>query len=588
MIATAVGQDRAGRASCSPTSTPRSPPASRRSPTPAPTGQYFAMADGWKEGSTVSIRMFGQGALVSAASPIAARPARTPGPARSTRSGASAQTDVEGLTGAQGRGRALLLQRLRRRPTSSPTAWPATRSGSRCRSSRRTGAQAARRHLDVRRPAVLPAVHRRARRRRTRADARDRPPRPGRRGASARRASGLRPRGRSGSRSRSRSRSLAVLVLAAVHLTQGTLDGRRRSTCSRLAAGGDDAGRRPGARRLPAAPAAGRGRRRRRARRRRRRAAVAGPQPARLAGHARRQRRRVPRRRRRRRVRASRCRSLPAGGLAFVGGLAAAGAGARAVGRRRGRADPADPRRHRRSRWRSSSLTIAAAAPVRAGDDRPVRLGQRLARAERPATASPSWRPVVAVGVAGLRRCSAAGSTSSRSATTPRPVLGVDVRRTRLVVVLLAVLLSRRRGHARRPDRLRRPVRAGHRPAARPASCRACSGTALLLPLAGARRRAHRARRRRAAARRPRRPGRRGRADRRGHHDLRRRPAGLAGPPATATPARPGSRRPRGRRALRYPRVLRRRPRHVARCVAGCAVASGCSPATPGCSPATS
>jgi iron complex transport system substrate-binding protein len=28
-------------------------------------GQYFAMADGWKEGSSVSIRMFGQGALVS-------------------------------------------------------------------------------------------------------------------------------------------------------------------------------------------------------------------------------------------------------------------------------------------------------------------------------------------------------------------------------------------------------------------------------------------------------------------------------------------------------------------------------------------
>jgi ferric hydroxamate transport system substrate-binding protein len=29
------------------------------------TGQYYAMADGWMEGSTVSIRMFGQGALVS-------------------------------------------------------------------------------------------------------------------------------------------------------------------------------------------------------------------------------------------------------------------------------------------------------------------------------------------------------------------------------------------------------------------------------------------------------------------------------------------------------------------------------------------
>ncbi len=28
-------------------------------------GQQFAIADGWKEGSTVSIRMFGQGALVS-------------------------------------------------------------------------------------------------------------------------------------------------------------------------------------------------------------------------------------------------------------------------------------------------------------------------------------------------------------------------------------------------------------------------------------------------------------------------------------------------------------------------------------------
>ena len=32
-------------------------------------GRPFAMADGWKEGSTVSIRMFGQGALVSADRP---------------------------------------------------------------------------------------------------------------------------------------------------------------------------------------------------------------------------------------------------------------------------------------------------------------------------------------------------------------------------------------------------------------------------------------------------------------------------------------------------------------------------------------
>ena len=129
-----------------------------------------------------------------------------------------------------------------------------------------------------------------------------------------------------------------------------------------------------------------------------------------------------------------------------------------------------------RSRSRSRRSPRAAAA-VRAGDGRAVRLGQRLARAERPATAvaqigagrrwsaSPAWC------------CWPAGSTSSPSATTPPRCSASTSARTRLAVVLLAVLLSAAAVTLAGPIGFVGLCAPVDRPAARGRACPGCSGT---------------------------------------------------------------------------------------------------------------
>ena len=136
----------------------------------------------------------------------------------------------------------------------------------------------------------------------------------------------------------------------------------------------------------------------------------------------------------------SRCRSRSNGALAFVGGLAAS---ALVLAIARGGAE--GPTRlvlaGSATMLALSSLTILSHAPVRAGDHGDVRVGRGLDRAVRYGQGHPGGTG----GAAGRGRPSCSGraaSTCSRWATTPRPVLGLDVRRTRVVSVLLAVLLG--------------------------------------------------------------------------------------------------------------------------------------------------
>ena len=129
------------------------------------------------------------------------------------------------------------------------------------------------------------------------------------------------------------------------------------------------------------------------------------------------------------------------GGLAFVGGLAAAGAGAGRRARRR-RAGPT------RLVLAGSATMLALAvadhpahAAVRAGHHGAVRVGRGLDRAVRHRGGDPG----------GARWCGRRAACSCCSARRldvlalgddTAAVLGLDVRRTRVVAVLLAVLLA--------------------------------------------------------------------------------------------------------------------------------------------------
>ncbi|MDG4825945.1 iron-siderophore ABC transporter substrate-binding protein [Asanoa sp. WMMD1127] len=98
MIATAVGKQTEGEKLLSDLDARI---ASAKTELGAATGKQFAMADGWKEGSTVSIRMFGQGALVSdLATAIGLQNAWT---AAGDPQWGLGQTDVEGMKALDGK-----------------------------------------------------------------------------------------------------------------------------------------------------------------------------------------------------------------------------------------------------------------------------------------------------------------------------------------------------------------------------------------------------------------------------------------------------------------------------------------------------
>ena len=517
-------------------------------------GKYFAMADGWKEGSTVNIRMFGQGALVSQVGDRAGAEERVDGEV--DRQWGLGQTDVEGLTALKEDDLRFFYNASDGTDVFSRGPGAATPSGSRCRSSRqKQGAQAARRHLDLRRAEVLHAVHRRARR-----DVRGLMPAtttvPGpARTAPARAVAARAP---AADHRRVRRRGAGGPGRRAVHLTQGT-SSIGALDLLRLAFGGDDAetARVLVASRLP-----------------RLLAAVTVGVALGVAGAALQSFARNP-------LASPDTLAVNAGAYLAVVGVAAFGVslpvlpaggarvprragrrrpGPRAVGRRRGRADPADPRRHRR-RAGARLADHRAPAAVRAEHGRPVRLGQRLAGAGRPATASPSSRR-------SSRSASAAPGRLGAPAGHPRPRRRHrhGARRPRAdgpgsAVMLLAVLLSAAAVTLAGPIgfvglcapvivRLLARRRARH--AAGTARCCRCPGIAGVVVAA---------RLRRAAARRAGRPGGRRHPGRRGHHAVRRGRAGVAGPPPPRRRPDPAAAdRAAGRPA--YPRVLRRRRRH--------------------------
>ena len=266
-----------------------------------------------------------------------------------------------------------------------------------------------------------------------------------------------------------------------------------------------------------------------------RRAAVDGPQPARLAGHAR--------------------ASTPAPTCAGAGRRAALGA-AGAVRRRAGvrrrarrgragagaglrrgrRADPAGAGRLGDRAGAGLGHGHAAAAVPRA-DRRAVRLGQRLAGPVRAVERLAWMAPLVLLAAGGL--VALAGRLDIHGlGDDAAAVLGVHPRRTRLVVVLLAVAAVGRGGDRRRADRLRRAGRAGDRAAARAAGARPAAAPGAAAGV-GAVRGGRGARGRRAGAVGARRAGRRRRgADRRGHLAVRRGVPGRCWPAGSAAPAR--------------------------------------------------
>ena len=224
-------------------------------------------------------------------------------------------------------------------------------------------------------------------------------------------------------------------------------------------------------------------------------------------------------------------------------------AGARDRARRRGGTDPAGAR-GLGDHARALVADHPAHAPVRAGDHWACSRGAR-ARSCSPAPSKVAQAaPVVLLAGLALVLWSRRLDVLALGDDTAS-VLGLDVRRTRVVSVLLAVLLAAVAVTVAGPDRVRRPDRPGHRAAGR--RPRPGPGAAPAAPAAGgAGRLRRRARRRRpAAAGRPRRRG-RGHPDRHRHHAVRRVGDGLAGPP----PARLGA-VPQHRVGRRAPGVAR-------------------------------
>ena len=523
--------------------------------------------------------MFGEGALVSQVGDRA-RPDATPGPARATRSTASAQTDVEGLTGPRRRD-PLPLQRHRRRRRRSPTASPATpiweslpfvAAGQR--------APAARRHLDVRRaasPASSTSTRSSGPTRRDHADAprRGRPAAPAGSGRRRRAPPGrrLRRRARAAARGRARCTSpRAPPTVGAARPVAACSPGARRP-------------RPPRARRVPAAPAA----------RRRSPSASrsASPAPRCSRSPATRSPRPTP------------SRSTPA--PTWPSSLAAAFGVALPVAARRRRSPSS-------AGWPPPALVLALAAGGRAGPTRLILAGSATALAlgslttlllllfEQETIGLFAWGngslvqsdldsgdPAGARGRGSPSACSccsarrldmlALGDDTAAVLGARRPPHPARRRAARRAA-------RRRGGHPRRADRLRRAVRPGDRAAARAARARAAPAPAAAAAGRPGRRR-RRARRRRAAARRARRrrPG--SSPDRRRHHAGRRGGPGLAGPPPPRL--RPDAPATRGASArCRSARVRRRRASPSCAAVAGRRRGRwACCSATPGCSPAT-
>ena len=169
--------------------------------------------------------------------------------------------------------------------------------------------------------------------------------------------------------------------------------------------------------------------------------------------------------------------SVPAVGIGFVafgGGLwrprlVLALAGAARAPRRPGSSSPA-----RRSPWRSSRATATLLSCSSQETTGLFAWGSgtlsQLGLDGVPAGCARWWRSATAGAL-----LSRGASTCSASATTPPPCLGVPVPvDPRVVGTVIAVVLTRARGHAGRADRLRRPARPVHRATRSAASCRRC------------------------------------------------------------------------------------------------------------------